>query len=101
MTRMDPASNEPALLVVAGCLFEVSLPECDGVSWTLAEPGGEEATLLGETVRGDRRHFRFRAEAGAAVAGRVALRFRTESAQRGMSIRMVEVPVAPEQAPGD
>jgi len=97
---MDPESNEPALVAVAGCLFEVSLPERDGASWTLAEPGVGEATLLGESVRGDRRHFRFRAEAGAAVAGKVSLRFRTESAMRGMSLRVVEVPVAPELAPG-
>jgi hypothetical protein len=96
---MDPESNEPALVAVAGCLFEVSLPERDGVSWTLAEPQ-EQATLLGEWVRGDRRHFRFRAEAGAAVAGRVSLRFRTESAERGRSIRVLAVPVAPEQVPG-
>lgn len=97
---MDQESNEPALVAVAGCLFEVSLPESDGVTWALAEPQAEEATLLGESVRGDRRHFRFRAEAGAAVAGSVSLRFRTESAKRGMSLRVVEVPVAPEQAPG-
>ncbi len=51
-------------------------------------------------MRGHRRHFRFRAEAEAAVAGRVSLRFRTETAKRGMSIRVVEVPVAPEQSPG-
>ena len=69
-------------------------------SWALADPHPEEATLLGESVRGHRRHFRFRAEAGAAAAGRVALRFRTETATRGMSIRVVEVLVAPEQAPG-
>src|SRR5215217_4051351 len=101
MVGMDPASNEPALVAVAGCLFEVSLPERDGASWTLAEPRAGEATLLGESVRGGRRHFRFRAEAQAALAGKVSLRFRTENAVRGMSIRMVEVLVAPEQAPGD
>jgi hypothetical protein len=98
---MDPGPNEPALVAVAGCLFEVSLPEGDGASWSLAEPQVGQATLLGESVRGDRRHFRFRAEAEAAVAGRVSLRFRTESAKRGMSIRVVEVPVAPEKAPQD
>lgn len=97
---MDEDSNEPALVAVAGCLFEVSLPERDGGSWALADPQPEEATLLGESVRGKRRHFRFRAEEGAAAAGSVALRFRTETAKRGMSIRVVEVPVAPEQAPG-
>ena len=98
---MDEDSNEPALVVVAGCLFEVSLPEGDGVTWTPAETQPEEATLLGESLRGHRRHFRFRAEAGAAVAGRVSLRFRTQSAERGMLLRVVEVPVAPERAPGD
>ena len=96
---MDDDSNEPMLVVVAGCLFEVSLPERDGASWSLADPQPEEVTLLGESVRGHRRHFRFRAEAGAAVAGSVSLRFRTESAERGMSLRAVEVLVAPEQAP--
>lgn len=93
---MDENSNEPALVVVAGCLFEVSLPERDGASWDLADPQPEEATLVDESVRGGRRHFRFRAEAGAAVAGSVSLRFRTESAKRGMSMRVVEVPVVPE-----
>ena len=97
---MDEDSNEPALVVVAGCLFEVSLPERDG-AWALADPQPEEATLLGESVRGRRRHFRFRAEAAAADAGSVSLRFRTETAKRGMSIRVVEVLVAPEQAPDD
>lgn len=96
---MDEDSNEPALVVVAGCLFEVSLPERDGASWALADPQPEDATLLGESVRGRRRHFRFRAEAAAAAAGSVSMRFRTETAQRGMSIRVVEVPVAPEQSP--
>ena len=98
---MDEDSNEPALVAVAGCLFEVSLPEGDGSSWTLADPQPEAVTLLGVSVRGHRRHFRFRAEVGAAAAGGVSLRFRTESAERGMSLRAVEVPVAPEQAPGD
>lgn len=98
---MDADSNEPALVAVAGCLFEVSLPERDGASWALADPQPEEVTLLGESLRGRRRHFRFRAEAAAAVAGSVSLRFRTETAKRGMSIRVVEVLVAPERAPGE
>jgi hypothetical protein len=98
---VDDERNKPAVVAVAGCLFEVSLPERDGAPWTLTAPRPEEATLVGESVRGDRRHFRLRAEAGAAVAGRVALRFRTETAERGMSIRVVEVPVAPERASGD
>ena len=97
---MDEDSNEPALVVVAGCLFEVSLPERAGSTWHWADPP-PGVSLLGESVRGDRRHFRFRAEAAAADAGSVSLRFRTETAKRGMSIRVVEVLVAPEQAPGD
>jgi hypothetical protein len=96
---MEDDSNEPTLAAVAGCLFEVSLPERDGAAWTLSDPQPEDVTLLGESVRGHRRHFRFRAEVGAAVAGSVLLRFRTESPERGMSLRAVEVPVAPEQAP--
>ena len=98
---MDGDVNEPAVIAVAGCLFEVSLPERDGTSWALVAPQPEEATLVGESVRGDRRHFRLRAEARAGVAGRVSLRFRSESAERGMSMRIVEVPVAPEQASVD
>lgn len=98
---MGQDSNEPVVIAVAGCLFEVSLPERDGMSWTLVEPEPDEATAVGEAVRGDRRHFRVRAEAKAAVAGRVSLRFRTESVERGMSMRVVEVPVAPEHPSGD
>ncbi len=48
MAGMDEDSNEPALVAVAGCLFEVSLPERDGASWALADPQPEDATLLGE-----------------------------------------------------
>ncbi|HWI04500.1 MAG TPA: hypothetical protein VNT52_11875 [Acidimicrobiales bacterium] len=92
---MEDDSNDPLLTAVAGCLFEVSLPERDGASWSLAEPA-PEATLVSESLRGARRHFRFRAEEAAAVAGSVSLRFRSETAQRGMSLRLVEVPVAPE-----
>lgn len=95
---MDEDSNEPLLTAVAGCLFEVSLPEREGASWSLAEPAAG-ATMVGESVRGRRRYFRFRAEAEAAVAGAVALRFRSETPKRGMSLRVVEVPVAPEHEP--
>lgn len=95
---MDEDSNDPLLIAVAGCLFEVSLPEREGGSWSLEE-GVPGATLLGESVRGHRRHFRFRAEAEAAGAGGVALRFRSETPERGMSLRVVEVPVAPEHEP--
>jgi hypothetical protein len=98
MARMDEDSNDPHVIAVAGCLFEVSLPEHEGGSWALAEPA-PEVTLISESVRGRRRHFRFRAEAEAAAAGRVSLRFRSESAARGMSLRVVEVPVAAEHEP--
>lgn len=92
---MEAQPNEPVLVAVAGCLFEVSMPEREDVSWALAEPQ-VEATLVAESVRDDRRHFRFRAEAEAAVAGQVALRFRRETVERGTTIRVVVVPVAPE-----
>lgn len=95
-------ANEPEVHVVAGCLFEVSLPERDGGSWRWAG-GQDEVTLLGESVRGDRRHFRFRAEAEAAAtdAGGVTLRFRTETEQRGVTTRMVAVAVVAEDVPGE
>lgn len=96
---MDDDADGPVLTAVAGCLFEVSLPEHDGASWGLAEEPSE-ATLLSESVRDGRRHFRFRVEAPAAVAGEVALRFRGETAERGTAIRAVVVPVAPEHEPG-
>jgi hypothetical protein len=91
---MENDSNGPELHVVAGCLFEVSLPEREGLSWRWAE-GQPEVTQVGESVRRERRHFRFRAEA----AGPVALRFRTETEERGTSTRMFAVSVAPEQEP--
>ena len=91
---MERDGNEPEVLAVAGCLFEVSMPERASVSWRWA--GGQpEITLLGESVRGGRRHFRFRAEA----AGTAAIRFRAESEARGTSTRIVSVPVAPEKDP--
>lgn len=90
--------NEPEIHVVAGCLFEVSLPERDGVSWRWAE-SEVGVTLLGESVRADRRHFRFRAEAEGDSADGVMLRFRTETEQRGVTTRMVAVSVVGEHAP--
>lgn len=60
--------------VVAGCLFEVSLPEQGGSAWRWANPG-PEVTLLAEEVRLGEHHFRFRAEAPGADAGQVELRF--------------------------
>jgi hypothetical protein len=89
--------DQPVVWVVAGCLFEVSFAEGNGRSWAWDDDAGATATLLHESVRGDRRHFRFRAEA----AGEIALRFRARSEERGMSMRVVTVPVAPEVVSGD
>lgn len=96
---MDLDTTEPELYAVAGCLFEVSLPEGEGASWSWS--GGQpEVTHLGESARGGRRHFRFRAEAAGAEAGQVGLRFRALTEGRGMTVRVVVVPVAPEHEPG-
>lgn len=91
---MGRKAVEPVLWAVAGCLFEVSLAERGGASWQWANasPG---VTLLGESVRGDERHFRFRAEA----VGEVALRFRGHTPERGVVLRSFVVHVAPEQDP--
>lgn len=89
---------EPRLWAVAGCLFEVSLPEGDGASWRWADPP-PGVTLVGESVRGGQRHFRFRADAGAE--GAVALRFRGRSAVAAVVMRSVAVHVAPEKDPTD
>lgn len=89
---------EPALWAVAGCLFEVSMPEGNGSTWQVADPPAG-ITLLGEYVDGDERHFRFRAEADAAAAAQVSLRFRSLTEARGMVLRSVVVRVAPEAAP--
>lgn len=87
--------DEPVLWAVAGCLFEVSLPERAGFSWQWADPP-PGVTLVGETVHGDQRHFRFRAEPEGAVTGAVALRFRCRTAERAVVLRSVEVHIAPE-----
>lgn len=90
---------EPEVLVVAGCLFEVSMLERQGSEWGW-DGNQPEVTAMGEDVRGGRRHFRFRAEAAAGDAGTVALRFRSMTEARGMTVRMVTVRVAPERQPG-
>ena len=95
---MEQDESEPEVLVVAGCLFEVAFPEAGGPAWAW-EGDQPEVTALGESVRAGRRHFRFRAEAAAADAGRVGLRFRSETEERGMTVRMVVVPVVPERLP--
>jgi hypothetical protein len=93
---MEQEGTDPQVLAVAGCLFEVSFVERDGAPWTWV--GGQpDVSPMGEAVRGDRRYFRFRAEAPAAAAGSVSLRFRSMTEARGMTVRMVVVPVAPER----
>jgi hypothetical protein len=81
-----PDAADPLLWVVAGCLFEVSLPEGAGGPWRWPDPPAH-ITLLAEGVRDGRRHLRFRAEA----AGEVELRF-----SRPGSELVVTVRIAPE-----
>ena len=97
---MGRDAAEPVLWAVAGCLFEVSLPEVAGASWHWADPP-PGVTLVGESVRGDRRHFRFRAEADGAVIGEVALRFRGQTTAQAVLLRSVVVHVAPELDPAE
>ena len=76
------------LWVVAGCLFEISLPVEDGPwSWANATP---QVTLLAEEERHGRRHLRFRAE----EPGEVELRF---EARAGRVTDPVTVRIAPER----
>jgi len=93
-------AGEPVLWAVAGCLFEVSLPEREGAAWHWADPP-LGVTLVGESVRGDQRHFRFRAEADADVADVVTLRFRGRTAAGAVLLRSVTVGVAPENPEND
>ncbi|HEV2759519.1 MAG TPA: hypothetical protein VGV86_08140 [Acidimicrobiales bacterium] len=97
---MERDSLEPVLWAVAGCLFEVSLPERAGASWQWADPP-PGVTLLGESVRGDQRHFRFRAEAEGVALGKIALRFRGRTTERAVLLRSVVVHIAPEQDPAE
>jgi hypothetical protein len=86
---------EPEIWVVAGCLFEVSLPDGGALPWQWRNPG-PEVTLLGEAVGGDARHFRFRAEASGAEAGTVQLRFGNTNDHGAVVVRAVVVRVVPE-----
>ena len=86
---------QPTVWAVAGCLFEVSLPE-GPVPWRWVNPR-PEVTLVGERLRPDGRHFRFRAEPASAVMGDVDLRFRGETEVGATLIRVVVVRVAPEE----
>ena len=83
-------SDEGAVSVVAGCLFEVALPAKGTEAWRFG-PSGPEVTLLAEAVKGGEHRFRFRAEGAGAVAGAAVLRFRCGDLERS-----VVVPVAPE-----
>jgi len=98
--RVEGDESQPQVWAVAGCLFEVSVPEDGRATW---EWDGAAAgmTLLSESVRGRRRHFRFRAEAEAVGAGEVPLRFRWHSAERGRVLRTIAVHVAPEVDPSN
>jgi hypothetical protein len=84
---MDEDSNEPALVAVAGCLFEVSLPGDESTPWR-CDAGGPAMTLLADGRRHGRHHFRFRAEAAAAAAGEVELRFFRGPAERTVTVRV-------------
>ncbi len=79
--------GEAALWVVAGCLFEVSLPEQGERPWRFESPS-PEVTLLAESVRDDEHRFRFRAEAAGAAAGPVELRFRCGGSERSVLVRI-------------
>ena len=63
----------PTLWVVAGCLFEISLPPPASGRWQLAD-AGPSVTLVAEEMREGQHHFRFRAEA-VDVNDAVPLRF--------------------------
>ncbi|HET7486318.1 MAG TPA: YbhB/YbcL family Raf kinase inhibitor-like protein [Acidimicrobiales bacterium] len=79
-----PIEDEPVVWAVAGCLFEVSLPE----GW---EPGPSPpaVSLVATEVRGASLHFRFR----AASAGSARLTFRSA----GGGKCSVDVRIAPER----
>ena len=80
--------------MVAGCLFEISLPVTTACQWRWANPGCE-VTLLAEVVHEGRQRLRFRAEGAGAKAGVVELRFAPGEA--GDPERIVSIRVAPEQ----
>lgn len=86
--------EEPTLWVVAGCLFEISLPAPESGRWRWTSPS-PHVTLLAEGLRQSQQHFRFRAEAAGAVTGAVLLRFRSDDG--GVTEHGVAVKIAPER----
>jgi hypothetical protein len=87
----------PQLWVVAGCLFEVSLPSSAG-RWRPRDrnegdgdgKNGDHVTLLAEHIEDDRQHFRFRAEA----PGTVELHFQPDDGVRETTVHLL---IAPER----
>ena len=63
--------------MVAGCLFEISLPAAPSGQW-LWMNNNAGVTLLSAELRDATHRFRFRAEAEGALAGAVQLRFRCD-----------------------
>src|SRR4051794_34969527 len=96
---MGVAGTEAGGWGVPRCLLEVAMPHRKGTSWHVADPP-PGVTLLSESVRGEERHFRFRAEAEGGRTGKVSLRFRALTEERGMVLRSVVGSVGPEVDPG-
>lgn len=88
--------RQAILSVVAGCLFEISLPADSEGEWQWLN-AGPEVTLLAVYMREGREHFRFRAEAAGADDGSAQLRF--ESDGGGVALEDVNVAIAPEHVP--
>jgi len=83
--------GDPSVWVVAGCLFEVSLPAGASVRWRYAH-SASEVKFLSEEIRGDRHHFRFRAEAPGALAGSASLQFRCDPPGRPVEMQVLIAP---------
>lgn len=88
------SDDEAMLWVVAGCLFEISLPVTTAGRWRWTN-ARSEVTLLAEDVREGRQHLRFRAEAAGAKARVVELQFGHDEAEDRHPA--VCVRIAPEQ----
>lgn len=95
---MLDAGTDAVMWAVAGCLFEVSMPEAAGSSWRWVN-SRDEVTLLSESIRSDGHHFRFRAEGDGAAANHVDLRFRGKNDVKAVVMRAVRVHIAPERDP--